>query len=67
MTVPGSERGKTMAGEYGRTFIHGTGIGFQGAWENIINFKVDLGFALADTDETQKGDYQVHFKLCVNF
>ncbi len=56
-----------LDGEYGQTFIHGAGIGIHGEWKKIIEFKLDWGMALKDTDDTKQGDQQVHFKVSIKF
>lgn len=50
-----------------RTFIQGAGIGLTGNWKNTIDFKLDLGFALENTDNTDSGDMLLHFKTRYQF
>jgi hemolysin activation/secretion protein len=57
------DRKQPLEGEYSDAFIHGTGIGIQGAWKKMIEYKLDLGVALKDTEETQTGDAMVYFKV----
>lgn len=56
-----------LAGEIDNDFIHGAGIGLTGNWKEIIDFKLDLGFALEDTDDTRSGDIELHFKTAIRF
>ena len=58
---------EAQAGEYGDTFIHGAGLGLQGNWKKSIEFKLDWGVALEDTDDTDAGDHQIYFKVSYRF
>jgi hemolysin activation/secretion protein len=56
-----------LAGEIDGDFIHGAGIGLTGNWKETIDFKLDLGFALEETDDTKSGDVELHFKTAIRF
>ncbi|MFH2090809.1 MAG: ShlB/FhaC/HecB family hemolysin secretion/activation protein [Pseudomonadota bacterium] len=56
-----------LAGQSDSSFIHGLGIGLQGSWKDHIDYKLDWGMALEDTDDTQSGDLQLYFKCNYRF
>ena len=56
-----------LEGQADRELIHGAGLGITGNWKNKIDFKLDLGVALEDTDTTEKGDCELHFKTAYRF
>lgn len=43
--------------------LQGTGIGVRGHLFKDVEYQSDLGFALSDTSQTKKGDYQAYFKV----
>ncbi|WDP92943.1 MAG: ShlB/FhaC/HecB family hemolysin secretion/activation protein [Desulfobacter sp.] len=49
-------------------FIHGIGLGLQGAVsKGCLEYKLDWGMALEDTDDTDSGDHQFYFKIAYRF
>ncbi|MCM2286023.1 MAG: hypothetical protein NDI81_14650 [Desulfobacula sp.] len=57
----------TLPGEWDSVFIHGLGLGVQGTWKDKIDFKLDWGLALEDTDDTEVHDQEWYFKLNYRF
>nr|WP_319493788.1 ShlB/FhaC/HecB family hemolysin secretion/activation protein [uncultured Desulfobacter sp.] len=53
----------SLEGQFRNTFIHGTGLGVQGNWKKMIEYKMDWGIALKDTDDTQAYDQQIYFQV----
>lgn len=58
---------EALPGEWQEKYIQGAGIGIAGGWLNHFEYKLDLGFALEDTDDTDSGDFLVHFKVGCKF
>lgn len=58
---------ESLPDEYGRTFIHGAGVGLTGRWKDIVMFKLDWGVALESTDDTSSGHQELHFKIQCQF
>ena len=56
-----------LPGETDTYFIHGAGIGITGSWKKKLEVKLDLGWALEDTDDTESGDYEFHFRVKYQF
>lgn len=56
-----------LPGEDEQSFIHGTGLGLTGNWKDKVEFKIDMGVALEDTDNTNSGDIEIHFKTKYQF
>jgi len=61
-------RREALAGEMDNKFIQGIGLGVQGAFfKGNVEYKLDWGMALEDTDNTDAGDHQLYFKVAYRF
>lgn len=58
---------EALPGQEDRSFIHGTGIGLTCKWKDALEIKFDLGVALEDTDDTEAGEIELHFKTKYQF
>lgn len=58
---------EALPGEMDNKFIQGAGLGVQGSIKNRIEYKLDWGMALEDTDDTDAGDHQFYFKVAYRF
>lgn len=47
--------------------IKGTGAGVRGTFFNRFDYQADWAFALDDTEQVEKGDYEIHFMVKARF
>ena len=57
------DRKEPLEGEYNDEYICGFGSGVQGTWNKVIEFKLDFGIPLKNTENTKSNKPAVYFKL----
>ena len=58
---------KPLPGEDKNITLQGTGMGLRGYICKYIQYGIDWGMALDDTDDTQSGDHLIYFKVAFKF